>query len=347
MKKFLLLFFAAAAFSCFNTVAQAQEDNGDQREPLFAAQSNNPSQNTLQVFNSRAQLVASLPTGGKGGVGGNGGSVQVRDRVIVLAEFGSKDVAVFVRNDEGFSQKQSVRTASAPVSVAFGGPNKNHLFVLETDRAESYIAYEDGSFSLDGSASLAIADGSAGQIDYLTDGSVIYTEKSGTVATIATNSSGAIVGSSISVKNLPALMVPLGLKTRGKLTILTNAHAGATSFQQLLISNGSVISESNGTGVFPNDADCWAGCLLGTPFCYLADSPGHKLDRVVATDTNIWFDKVAATFPGGPTDLAVSGKLIGVIFGGGVAIYKADSEGELQNLGTASAGPLNGAAWIN
>jgi hypothetical protein len=318
------------------------------RMPLFVSMTNG-TDNALVVYSSASQFIASYPTGGAGGAAGNGGAVQTQGDLVALPDFGSNDVAVFTRSGDDFELAGRVATASSPVSLAFGA---THLYVLEADRVESFPINGDwNNKTADGSVPELIGDGSAGQIGYLTDGHLIYTEKTGAVAEVQLSASGSVIGSSHSVANLPAsLNTPLGLATRGAVALVTSAHDLVN--QEMLIVAGAAITSSgrvtglaNGTGVFPNDADCWN--IFFGPFAYSADSPGHKLDLYTLTGSgHLAFDSVATTFSGAPTDLGVShGGLLGVIRSGNLSTFQIDSAGQLTPLGTAETGPLNGAAW--
>lgn len=344
----LIIAFLGLSIGLLPVASRAQAAHPGARSALFVSMTNG-TDNTLVVYSSTGLFMNSYPTGGVGGASGNGGAVQTQGDLVAVPDFGSNDVAVFSRSGDTFTLAGRAPTVSSPVSVAFG---PDHLYVLEASSVESFpIAGDWNDKAADGQVQDAIGDGSAAQIGYLTDRHVIYTEKTGTVAEIGLAATGAVTGFSHSVANLPgSLNTPLGLATRGPVALVTSAHD--TVNQELLIAgssvqaaSGTVTAVANGTGVFPNDADCWN--IFFRQFAYSADSPGHKLDLYTLTGSgHLAFSSVATTFSGAPTDLGVSrGGLLGVIWSGNLSTFKIDAMGQLTLLGTAISEPLNGAAW--
>ena len=97
---------------------------------------------------------------------------------------------------------ETIRTASRPVSVAFG---HGHLIVLGLTTAESFsVTGNDVSQTADGAVNLARADKSAAQIVSF-NGGVVYSEKSGSVAIldVATNGIGTGVTGPNRIVELP------------------------------------------------------------------------------------------------------------------------------------------------
>ena len=95
--------------------------------PLFLTATNGPV-NYLAVVNSRTQQTNYVPTGGNGEASGNAGGVAGDGKIAAVVNFGSTNVAIFVRRGDAMEPTQLIKTASQPVSVAFG---HNHLVVLE------------------------------------------------------------------------------------------------------------------------------------------------------------------------------------------------------------------------
>ena len=68
-----------------------------------------------------------------GGASGNAGGVAVQGTLAAAVNFGSTNVTIFARRGNGMKVTQAIRTASQPLSVAFG---HNHLIVLGQTTAE-------------------------------------------------------------------------------------------------------------------------------------------------------------------------------------------------------------------
>src|SRR5438034_756944 len=112
---------ASAAFSAGELQAQAKQNHN--QDPLFLTITNG-STNFLAVVNARSKEVNYVPTGGGGGASGNAGGVAVSGRLAAAVDFSSSSVTVFVRRGNAMEPTQVIKTASQPVSVAFG---HNHL----------------------------------------------------------------------------------------------------------------------------------------------------------------------------------------------------------------------------
>ncbi|HTE48420.1 MAG TPA: hypothetical protein VK675_00750 [Candidatus Paceibacterota bacterium] len=335
--------FVLCALVSPGTTAFASNSKRADTHSLFVTMSNDSSNNALLVYSADATLVASYPTGGAGGASGNGGSVQVFGNKIYVPDFGSKDVAIFAQKGKSFDLLGRISTASAPVSVTIGA---GHVYVLETDRVESFKVSPKNTTAT-GSVALLIGDGSAGAIGYLSDGHVIYTEKSGTIAQIATKG-GAVTGESVAITGIPdGLSVPLGLDTTATKAVVTNAHGDA--YQEMLIEKGRVVSTTLGPGTFTlGNADCW-NAFYRQNLVYSSNSPAHQIDLFEVDRNSIELNKTTvATFEGAPTDLAVSSTgLLGVIYGKNISTFKINTDGSLTEIGTSeTASTMNGAAWI-
>jgi len=339
----------SAAFGADGSLAQAA--NGGARDPLFLTATNGPN-NFLAVVNTRTRETDYVPTGGLGGVSGNAGGVAASGPLAAVVNFGSSNVTIFTRQGNAMQPTQTIKTASQPVSVAFG---HGHLVVLGQTTAESFAVYGDTvQMNSDGLVQLARADKSAGQI-VTYDGGVVYTEKSGSVSWLglSTNGFAGLSGpnNSIQLPAAPNNDTPFGMIGRGDNVYLAIAHSNL----EALVSNGQIVSMAAGPAPFRNaaggllHAPCWNA--LAGHFLYAADSPGKQLLRYLVSDTNVFFDKPgAAALNGPPTDLAVAGAMLGVIDGGdgvtsNASLLDIDSEGELTlRFAVKIAGPINGAA---
>lgn len=351
-KRILPLLCALAAPAAFGAdAAQAQHDHGP--DPLFLTATNGPN-NFLAVINTRTRQTDYVPTGGQGGVSGNAGGVAVEGKLAAVVNFGSSNVTVFVRRGNSMEPVQLIKTASQPVSVAFG---HNHLVVLELTTAESFPVYGTNvSKDNDGMVPLAKADKSAAQIVTF-DGGAIYSEKSGGVAelNLSTNGAAGLSGPNrpVLLPNAPNNDTPFGMVARGANVYVTIAHSDL----ETLVVNGQIASTAagpmpykDGSGGFLH-APCWN--TLSGQFLYSADSPGKQLLRYLVSNSNVFFDKPnAAKFAGPPTDLDAKDGLMGVIDGGdgatsNASLFEIDSEGELTlRFAVKIAGPINGAALI-
>jgi len=333
--------------------AQAMTGHGVGSAPLFLTATNG-SNNFLAVINTQTKQTSYVPTGGAGGASGNAGGVAVNGRIAAVVNFGSTNVTIFVRQGDAMQPTQVIKTASKPVSVAFG---QNHLVVLELTTAESFPVYGTNvETTPDGSVALLRGDGSAAQI-VTYNGGVVYSEKSGSVgvATLSTNGMSGLSGSSTPVM-LPAAPnnnTPFGMIGRGANVYLTIAHSDL----EVLIVNGQIVSMAAGPTPYQDKsgniihAPCWNA--LSGQFLYSSDSPGQQLLRYLVSDTNVFFDKPGvAKLMGAPTDLAVDRNLLGVIDGGdgvtsNASVFEIDAEGELTlSFAVKIAGPINGAAII-
>lgn len=342
------LFCAAMA-----SIAVAADESQAKPAPLFLTATNG-AKNFLAVINAQTKETKFVPTGGSGGAGGNAGGVAVDGKLAAVVNFGSTNVTIFVRGGDAMEPTQVITTASKPVSVAFG---HNHLVVLEQTAAESFPVYgTDVGKIADGMVHLLKGDGSAAQIVTFSGG-IVYSEKSGSVAELhlATNGLPGLSGPNVAV-TLPAAPnndTPFGMIGRGANVYLTIAHSDL----EALVVNGQIISTAIGPTPFKDasgniiHAPCWNA--LYRQFLYSSDSPGKQLLRYLVSDTNVFFDKPeVAKLAGPPTDLAVDGRLLGVIDGGdgvtsNASLFDVSAEGELTlRFAVKIAGPINGAAII-
>jgi hypothetical protein len=323
--------------------------------PLFLTETNGPV-NYLAVVNANTKQTEYIPTGGTGGVGpGNiAGAVAVSGKLAAVVNYGSSNVTVFVRQGNTMQPTQVIKTASKPVSVAFGF---DHLVVLELTSAESFPVFGTNVVpGADGNVSLQIGDGSSGQIVTFSGG-VAYTEKSGSLVelSLSTNGSPGLSGPNVPVTLPPAPnnSVPLGLVGRGANIYATIAHSDL----EALVVGGRIVSMASAQTPYANPAGgffhapCWN--TLSGQFLFSADSPAKQIVRFLVSDAGVYFDKAGvAALLGPPTDLVAAGTLLGVIDGGdgtnsNVSLFNIDSEGELTlRFSQRISGPITGAAII-
>ena len=302
--------------------------------PLLVVTASNTAANRLLVYDATGVLLKSIPTQGKGGVGGNAGGIAHSYDHLAVVNFGSSNVSVFNQDPEhsSFKFQQLITSISSPVSVAFG---HDHLYILSTTHVESHpIKDNEVSFSPDGMASLVKADGSAAQVGVLND-QLIISEKSNAIETVNLNQHGAVSGATTLVADIPAnVNAPFGLATRGDSAYVTIAHADEIS----LVRKGDVLTV---TGSGTQHAPCWVA--LDGPYLFSANSPSKSISRYVVYGQNIIQDAAVATqLTGSPTDIDYNAGLAAVIDSNGtlshVSIFKVDDDGNLT---------LNGVAQIN
>src|SRR4051794_3722111 len=68
--------------------------------------SSNGSSNRLLVYDTQGTLLASLPTGGQGGVGGNAGGIATAGGAVAVVNFGSSSVSIFRVQNAGLALQQ-------------------------------------------------------------------------------------------------------------------------------------------------------------------------------------------------------------------------------------------------
>ncbi len=335
MKKFCLFALLASFIATAPAIHAA-----DPHDPLIVTSSNGV-KNQLLVYDSGENLIQTLSTHGQGGVSGNAGGIETKGKLLAVVNFGSNNVAMFERDDNGFYFKQLVWTASSPVSLAFGD---DHLYILGTTTVESHCIWgNDVSPSPDGVATLLKADGSAAQVGVL-PGQLIITEKSNVIETVNLLAGGAVTGISTAVMNIPSnVNAPFGLITRGNDAYVTIAHANEIS----LARNGDVLTvTSSGTQMAP----CWL--TLDGPFLFSSNSPSMTVSRYAVYGQKIVQDAaVVATFGGDPTDIDHAAGLIAVIDGFGtishLSIFHVDEDGNLTlKAVTTISGAANGVKVV-
>jgi 6-phosphogluconolactonase (cycloisomerase 2 family) len=314
------LFTAGAAALLLGVSATAQASDSSWTDDAVIVTASNTAANQLLVYSPTGTLLKSIHTQGQGGVAGNAGGVAAsRDRVAVV-NFGSANVSIFARDDDGrlFHLEKVVQALGSPVSVAFG---EDHLYILTTARIESHpIGPRGVGSAADGATQLLHGDGTAAQVGVM-DGQLIIAEKSNAIETVNLDRNGAVRGAAVAVANLPANVdTPFGLAARGNQAYVTIAHADEIS----LVRNGKVLAV---TSSVTQHAPCWVA--LDGPFLFSANSPSKSVSRYAVYGQQIVQDAaVAATFNGNPTDIAYRAGLAAVIDANGtvshVSIFNVD-----------------------
>jgi hypothetical protein len=316
-RKFCLL---TLLISMLATVPMAHAENDHETRIVTAT---NATTNQLLVYDSKGKLIQTVATDGQGGVSGNSGGIEAEGNLVAVVNFGSKNVSIFERREDGFHVTQTVPTASAPVSVAFG---HDHLYILGTTTVESHRIYDSYvKSSSDGVVALLKADGTSAQVGVLPN-QLILTEKSNTIETVNLLDEGEVAGDPTLVAGIPSnVNTPFGLLTRRNDAYVTIAHANEIS----LVRDGAVLTTTNsGT----QNSPCWLA-LLG-PFLYSSNSPSMSVSRYAVYGEKITQDAaLAASFNGDPTDIAAADELVAVLDGNGsvshLSIFGVDEDGNL------------------
>lgn len=308
--------------------------------------SSNTPDNYLRVYDTAGNLIQEVATLGQGGVSSNAGGIANANGTVAVVNFGSLTVSVFSRGAAGFELRQTIPTASQPVSVAFG---KSHLYVLGTATVESHTIRPDGiDQTADGIVGLLAADGSAAQVAIAGD-ELVVSEKSGFLQRVSLRD-GAVAGTPVAVELAEgANDTPFGLTTRGSNVYVTFAGSDAVG----VVKNGDETAfVATGTpGGSGQHAPCWIA-VIG-PYLFTTNSPSHSVSRFVAGGANILLDDpVAAQTGGAPIDVAAQGDLLALVEsnGGGTAHltqFRIGNDGTLtQTVSTAIASPANGIAVV-
>jgi hypothetical protein len=283
---------------------------------LAVVMTNDPQANQIQVYDTRTQaLMQTLPTQGKGGVGGNARGVrQLNSELVAVVNNGSNSVALFKRHGNTLRFDQVVTTTSAPVSIDFGN---DHMYVAGATTVDSFEMNHGGVVWRDGSAPLALAGGgsppagSTAQVGVLNKHSLLVTLKTdptpGTVDIVALQN-GAVTGASPNAVSAPAgSLTPFGFAVYPDGTaLITLAHSNQDGlFRDGAFTTAAVIAAGQ-------SAPCWA-TRIGK-YVFTANAGSKTISRVVGTGSNIFIDKpVAATLAGGPTDLDADHGVMGVL----------------------------------
>ena len=314
----------------------------DQRDrpTLVLTSSNAASSNSVLVFELQGgatpalSLVQSLPTGGNGGAGGNGGILQFGDDEGAVANFGSHTVTRLSRSHDLIGVDGTIALTAGclnPDSIALA---HDHLYVVGANCAESH-------HWLDGVAdsTVALPDSSAGQIVAGRTWAAV-TLKSGSVLQLPLGPSGALTGSSAQIA-LPsdANNTPLGAAFWGDLLGFTPAHS-ADSFA-LVNRDREVFPVVGPTPPYPTNAPCWVAKGRGNIW-YMGNSPGEAISIFFSDGQGGVFYK-SLPVPGVVTDITVSrdGRWLAAIYSAGgsgfVTVFAIDGHGDLTLVASSSA----------
>lgn len=324
------------------------------REGTFVlTSSNDPNANQVVVFKLNSDgtsltLVNTLPTGGKGGAGGNAGAVQFRNSTGAVVNYGSNTVSRLLRDDASIRISGTIPLASncvQPVSVALAD---KHAFVVGSNCAESH-SWPSGFVN---GRTVSLPDNSAAQIVTGQSWSAV-TLKSGSVLALELTAGGALNGSSATV-TLPsnANNTPLGAAFWGDLLGFTPAHS-PDSFA-LVDRDGDVFPVLGPQPAYPTNAPCWLAKGPGNVW-YAGNSPGEAVSIFFSDGQGGTFYK-SVTVGGVPTDVSVSpdGKWLAVIFtasdgsGGRISVFSIDFFGDLSLAATSDPvgiASFNGVAF--
>lgn len=325
---------ALASASAVGTLAQSGKQ--------LVVTASNTTSNNLLVYDTSGRLVATVPTGGTGGVSGNAGGIASNGSRVAIVNFGSQTVSIFTHSNSGVHLEQVVPSVSNPVSVAFG---HGHLYILGATSVESHQVVDSGvSVGADGITSLLKADGSAAQVGVL-EQELIVTEKSNSIETVPLRYDGAVTGTPAVVSDIPSnVNTPLGLVTQNNEAYVSIAHANEIS---LVRRDAVVTTTGSGTQMAP----CWL--TLNGPWLYSANSPSHSVSRYLVYGKEvIQKQAVAASFNGAPTDIAYNSGLLAAIDSSGeishLSVFHVDSDGNLTLYSVATvAAPINGVALLS
>ena len=124
-----------------------------QRRTLVVTMTNDLKDNQINVYDADShELLQTLSTHGKGGVGGNArGIKQLDETLVAVVNNGSNSVALFKRDDDALRFDRVVSTTSAPVSVDFGN---DHMYVAGATSVDSFLVHGRSVDWLDGTTGL-------------------------------------------------------------------------------------------------------------------------------------------------------------------------------------------------
>src|SRR5262245_29006144 len=287
----------------------------DRSRPLVVTMTNDPDANQIKVYDAETHaLVQSLPTHGKGGVGGNARGINQLDGTLVaVVNNGSNSVALFHRHGEGLAFDRIVTTTSAPVSVDFGN---DHMYVAGATTVDSFVLRDDSVAFLDGSATLVVAEGGApasgstSQVGVIDDEQLLVTLKTdpdpGTVDVVALHN-GRIIGHPVKAVGAPAgALAPFGFATYPDGTaLITLAHSN----QDGLFRDGSF------TAVIAagQTASCWM--TRDGKYVFVANTGSKTISRLLGSGEHIFIDATVAApiSTGAPSDIDARAGVLGVI----------------------------------
>jgi hypothetical protein len=339
MSKFIARISAALVLALGISAAPVSANPHD--VTFAVTMTNDPTLNAIQVYDARTHVwLQTLPTQGKGGVGGNARGVkQYRGEVVAVANNGSNTVAVFRRRQNGLTFEQLIATTSAPVSIDFGN---DHMYVAGATTVDSFVLHENHVGALDGTTSLELVggavppSGSTAQVGVVDEHQLLVTLKTdptpGTVDVVALDR-GAIVGAAPTAVSAPAgTLTPFGFSVYPDGTALvTLAH----SSQDGLFRDGAFTAVIAAGQAAP----CWM-TRVGK-YVFTANTGAKTISRLIGTGNNVFVDGlVAANIPGGsPSDIDANRGVLGVIDHGAgqshLTLFTYNAFGELTSTGSA------------
>ena len=313
------------------------------RRTLVVTMTNDADSNQIKVYDAESHaLLQTLPTHGKGGVGGNARGIKQYDgRLVAAVNNGSGNVALFRRDGDVLKFDEVIQTTSAPVSVDFGN---DHLYVAGATTVDSFVLHESSVEGLDGTTGLALAGGgipqagSTAQVGVIDETQLLVTLKTdpdpGTVDIISLHR-GTVTGSAPTAVSAPdGSLAPFGFVTYPDGTALvTLAHSN----QDGLFRNGSFTS----VVAAGQAASCWM--TRAGKYIFVANTGSRSISRLLGTGNNIFIDnRIAAQIPtGSPADIdADSGVLTVLDHGAGqshLSVFTYNRFGELAAAGSAIA----------
>ncbi len=329
-----------AMVMCFAFAAGTKIHAGGHERTLVVTMTNDANANEINVYDADSlKLLQTLPTHGKGGVGGNARGIrQDGGTLIAVVNNGSNNVALFRRDGDALKFDKVVTTTSAPVSVDFGA---NHMYVAGTTTIDSFVLHENSVQWLDGSSVLALAgggippEGSTSQVGMIDDTQLLVTLKTdpepGTVDVVALDR-GRVTGSTpIAVSAPGGSLAPFGFAVYPDGTaLITLAHSN----QDGLFRDGvfaSVVSAGQA-------ASCWM--TRTDKYVFVANTGSRTISRLIGTGANIFIDsQVAAQIPtGAPADIDADAGTLGVIDHESgqshLSLFTYNQFGELTAIGT-------------
>ena len=322
---------------------------------LAVTMTNDPTTNEIKVYDAGERvLIQTLPTYGKGGVGGNARGVrEYRGELFAAVNNGSNSLALYRRVGDRLKFDKLVITTSAPVSVDFGN---DHMYVAGATTIDSFVLHENNVGAMDGTTWLELAggglpaNGSTAQVGVLNERTVLVTLKTdpdpGTVDIVRLHE-GAVMATVPTAVSAPAgTLTPFGFSVyRDGTAVITLAH----SSQDGLFRNGAFTSVI-GAG---QAAPCWM--TKAGKYVFTANTGSKTISRLIGTGTNIFVDSLVAAnvvTGGAPSDIDAEDGVLGVIDHGAgqshLSLFTYNKFGELTasgaiNLGVANA---NGVAIV-
>ncbi len=341
MSRLMSLCSAAVLLAFATGVASAQ--GGHRAATLAVTMTNDPMSNEIKVFDARTGvLLQSLPTHGKGGVGGNARGVkQYNGEIVAVVNNGTSTVALFKRSGHGLKFDKLVATTSAPVSVDFGN---DHMYVAGATTVDSFVMHHNNVEWMDGTTWLELSgggvppSGSTAQVGVLNDRRLLVTLKTdpdpGTVDVVALHD-GAVIGAAPTAVSAPAgTLTPFGFSVYPDGTaVITLAH----SSQDGLFRNGAFTSVIGAGQLAP----CWT--TRAGKYIFTANTGSKTISRVIGTGNHVFVDNPAAATiatGGSPSDIDADAGVLGVIDHGAgqshLSMFVYNRFGEL----TASGAPI-------